>query len=81
MIFGHGEEFVDWTKNRISDKLGFDEPLGMGVMTDNCEIVLGVVFDNYRIESNSICASFAIADKRAFTRKVAKMLFNTAFNF
>jgi hypothetical protein len=80
MIYSSGDEFVEWTKNRISEKLGFDNPFGMGVMTDNHEIVLGVVLDNYRIESNSICASFAISDKKTFSRKVAKMLFNTAFN-
>ena len=79
-MYVHGEMVVDWVINRISDKLGFDNPIGMGVVNGDGEIVVGVVLDNYRVESNSICASFAIDDKRAFTRKVIKDMFSTTFN-
>lgn len=80
MKYDHGEDFVDWVRSRISDKLGFDMPLGMGVRNENGDIIVGIVLDNYRIESNSICASFAINDKRAATRNAVKLVFNTAFN-
>ena len=79
MIMTHGEHVIDFVQKLISDKIGFDNPLGMGVMSDNGEMLLGVVLDNYRVESNSICASIAIIDKKVLTKSIIKALFHTAF--
>jgi hypothetical protein len=79
VILTHGEHVVDFVQKLISEKVGFDNPLGMGVMSDNEEMLLGVVLDNYRIESNSICASIAIIDQKVLTKSILRALFHTAF--
>lgn len=79
MKMTHGPCIVDWVIGQISDKIGFDNPIGMGVMSDDGEILAGVVLDNYRIESNSICASIAITDAKAFSKRIINALFDTAF--
>lgn len=79
MIMTNGQHVIDFVQRLISDKIGFDSPLGMGVMSDNGDMLLGVVLDNYRIESNSICASIAINDAKVLTKSTIKALFHTAF--
>ena len=80
LSYMHGEIVVNWVARKISDKLGFDNPIGIGIMNWNHDIVVGVVLDNYRVESNSICVSLAITGKKAFTRRFIKNVFRTIFN-
>jgi hypothetical protein len=79
MIMTHGQHVIDFVQKLISEKVGFESPVGMGVMSDEGDMLLGVVLDNYRVESNSICASIAINDTKVLTKSIIKALFHTAF--
>jgi len=79
MIYTHGDHIVDYVSRKISDKISFQNPTGIGLADDSGKILLGVVIDNHRIESNSVCISLAISDKKHFTRKFIKQIFPTVY--
>ena len=79
MIYTHGEHIVDYVRRKISDKISFQNPTGIGLADESGKILLGVVIDNHRIESNSVCISLAISDKKHFTRKFIKQIFRFIF--
>jgi hypothetical protein len=74
MIYTHGDHIVDYVSRKISDKISFQNPTGIGLADESGKILLGVVIDNHRIESNSVCISLAISDKKHFTRKFIRQI-------
>ena len=75
----HGADIVTWVHQRMPDNLGFDNPVGLALITDN-KLMGGVVFDNYRPETRNISISIAIDDKKCLTRQNILNIGNYVFN-
>ena len=77
MIFG--DDVVEWVQMQMPGQLGFDKPFGVGLLKQG-QLVCAVVYDNYRPQVKSICASIAISDPAALNRKFIRSIFQYPFN-
>ena len=77
--FVYGKGVSDWVLRQIKYIDCFDENVAIGAIVDG-KLVAGAVFDNYRPNSRSICASIAIngALNKAILREFFSYPFTTS---
>ena len=73
-----GNDIVDWAHKNIPNNLGFENPIGYGIIR-NDQLVGAVVYDNWRPAVKSICVSIVIKNKHALSKKILNILFSEAF--
>jgi len=78
MDYIQGDDAIEWTQSRMYNRLGFDEPMGFGIVKGG-KIVAGIVYDNWQPKIKSICVSVAIDDKRALNKEVIMKSFKYPF--
>ena len=76
----HGLYVIKWVQSRISYKLALNSAVGTAITDDDGVIAIGVIFDNFIIESKNIEVSVAVGNKKAITKLAIKTLFDIAFN-
>jgi RimJ/RimL family protein N-acetyltransferase len=75
----HGDDLTQWAQDRMPGRIGFDNPLSIGIIKES-RLVGVVVYDNYRPAIKSISVSIVLESKVALTRELLSYLFDHPFN-